>query len=103
MCGAVLFFFFFFREKDLSSFPDPDESPEPLPSIHNPLPQRGGTPLGTSPVSFRFTSRAVLVKKKSRAECDREKRDVYEVYGLEGLRAGLEVGHPLHRAEDNQA
>ena len=31
---------------------------------------------------------------------DPEKRDVYDVYGLEGLRAGLEVGHPLHRAED---
>ena len=78
MCGAVLFFFFF-RERTFSSFPDPDESPEPLPSIHNPLPQRGGTPLGTSPVSFRFTSRAVLLKKKSRAEQPGEKRDVYDV------------------------
>ena len=100
MCGAVLFFFFF-REKDLSSFPDPDESPEPLPSIHNPLPQREEPPL--APHLSPSASPAVLVKKKSRAECDREKRDVYEVYGLEGLRAGLEVGHPLHRAEDNQA
>ncbi len=29
---------------------------------------------------------------------DPSRRDVYDVYGSEGLRAGLEVGHPLRTA-----